>query len=520
MADKGQRRLVLSEEDYTSKLSLIVARDYFPEISRLERENSLLDCRLAGDAIGAVAVRRATRNSLEEEEAAAARREGDDRDVLESESNENTLARRNPPGANIQIRKRMRPLEEETVTGFVMRATNEDDDEFDSNLKQNIRENRQRLEAIYQTKSNPTSKTNENERPGGAISNLCLEMASDDFAPESNRTAWKHKPLMRNGLFFNPTPMRNSSETDSDAIGNVREQALLKNSTALMVLSDGSDDMPPPSKQHTSGLLSNRNAGKDKLTQNLLKSQLVEYIPKHKLEKKIEPSATRFPSNPSLIPIPGSALHGSLDEETDSDSHTDYMSSTDASTDLDAPLRSLSEERRRFKRKKESYRQSYPYVAMSSPRAKQQLPISTHGAIDGPPLVLSHQEEQLEKPESTSSFRMPSKNEREFAASNAEKLMARRARLASPSSLRRSSLKSGKHSSMCQALGPGSLTPAALSLMKAKSIKLRNRDAFGSALRRSYTPQVVHRSSSSKSSRRRRSANRPGDHAYNATPQR
>ena len=63
MADKGQRRLVLSEEDYTSKLSLIVARDYFPEISRLERENSLLDCRLAGDAIGAVAVRRATRNS-------------------------------------------------------------------------------------------------------------------------------------------------------------------------------------------------------------------------------------------------------------------------------------------------------------------------------------------------------------------------------------------------------------------------------------------------------------------------
>ena len=57
----GQRRLVLSEEDYTDKLSKIIQRDFFPDVSNLERQNALLDCRLRGDAVGAVAVRRAAR---------------------------------------------------------------------------------------------------------------------------------------------------------------------------------------------------------------------------------------------------------------------------------------------------------------------------------------------------------------------------------------------------------------------------------------------------------------------------
>ena len=65
------------------------------------------------------------------------------------------------------------------------------------NLKRDIKENRQRINEFYETSHEKNSK----ETP-----NLHLEMASDDFAPESNRIEWK-KPIERNSLFFNPTPI-------------------------------------------------------------------------------------------------------------------------------------------------------------------------------------------------------------------------------------------------------------------------------------------------------------------------
>eukprot|EP00536_Pseudo-nitzschia_multiseries_P002328 jgi/Psemu1/301329/fgenesh1_kg.30_\ len=199
-------------------------------------------------------------------------------------------------------------------------------------------------------------------------------------------------------------------------------------------------------------------------------------------------------------------------------------STTDASTDLDAPLRSVEEERRRFKQKQESnYR---PYVRMTPqiiPGAGNESPITTWGSIDGTPIILSGQEEPVEEPIAASPFRISSKSERECAASKAERMLARRAKLASSStasSLRPSSSKRKKNRVDSETRGSGSLTPAALSLL-AKT-KSRNRDAFGSALRTSYTPRVHHSSMSSGKRSRRSSSERPKkrDHAYNATPQR
>ncbi len=201
-----QRRLILSEEDYTSTLSSIVERDYFPDNQRLQAQNALLDARIRGDVAGAVAIRRATRKLLEHEEAIAVQRQQDDQDLMTEQQTTTT-----------GIRKRPRPLQEETITGFHARATNEDDHEFDSNLKQEIAENRQRLQDVFQ--GGKKAKDDDDDNDAKNKNWLLLEeMASDDFAPESNQIApseWK-KPGMKNSLFFNPSPLRGSNSELQD----------------------------------------------------------------------------------------------------------------------------------------------------------------------------------------------------------------------------------------------------------------------------------------------------------------
>lgn len=515
MANEGQRRLILTEDDYDSKLSTIVARDYFPDISRLEKKNDLLDQRLKGDALGAVEVRRASRRMIDEEERAAARRELGDRDLVEFDHANGTaitVRKDQKSSGKLMIRKRPRPLEEETLTGFVARATNEDDEEFDSNLKRDIRESRERLEDLHGGNTG-----NGNNKRIDSLNDPSLEMASDDFAPESNRIEWK-KPAARNGLFFNPTPMTNSS-TDETTTTN-EQQRLLGDGRSVSVPSKELALMPPPSKRQTSNMLSLRT-DKQKNNELALKSQLVQYIPKHALEKKIEPRATRFPSKDISFQMIAKSSKGILHDDTDSDSATDYMSTTtDASTDLDAPLRPVEEERRRRKRKKEL--EQWSYVAMTPqviPGTGGESPITTWGCIDGTPLVLSGQEEESE-PTVSSTFRVSSASDRETAARKAEKQIALRVKLASSS---RSSSKSRKKRTIVGTQRPGSLTPAALSLLEnTKSVQAPSRDTFGSSLRASYTPQARHDtvSSSSSRSRGRSSLHRKKDHAYNATPQR
>ena len=495
MTDKGQRRLVLTEEDYISNLSSIVARDFFPDVSKLQRQNALLDRRLEGDLAGAIAVRRATRRLIQDEENAATRREKDDHDITGETSKSVVVGSKTETHKGRPIRKRPRPLEEESLTGFVARATNEDDHEFDSNLKRDIKANRQRISEFYGTSNEKNDKNNTESSP-----NLHLEMASDDFAPESNRIEWKNQ-TMRNSLFFNPTPINAPSQNYHGTID--QEIKLIEGPVAQSVETEERSLMPPPSEQQTSGILSIHKAERQNAL-HLPKSELVEYIPKHNLQKKIQPIATRFPSKGSLLAKIGSnSGNGITGEEIDSASDTDYMS--EVSTDLDAPLRSVEEERRRFQSKKKSDGRSY--VAMTPliiPGAGSVSPITTWGTIDGTPIVLSGNGEPMG---TQSSFRMPDQSERESAANKADLLMAKRTKLASSSSKAKKKRSNSDRSS--------SLTPAALSLFEKTKGSQSRGSAFVSSLRTSYTPlpsSSASRKHSGKTRRRR-------DHAYNTTPQ-
>jgi hypothetical protein len=225
------------------------------------------------------------------------------------------------------------------------------------------------------------------------------------------------------------------------------------------------------------------------------KHALVEYVPKHALEKKIEPSQTRFPSS-KIVPFQnrGLVLASHLEEsETDG-------STTDASTDLDAPLRPIDQERSKRQRQNERTQQSY--VAMTPllvpGAAGNESPITTWGTVDSTPMVLSGREAG-EKSSSTS-FSVPAENERERAARKAESELARRVKRA------KSSSKSTQQKKL-------SLTPAAMALLeKTKRTPSRPRDAFASSLRSSYTPKPR------SSSRTHSSSRRTQDSAFNATP--
>jgi hypothetical protein len=373
-------------------------------------------------------------------------------------------------------------------------------------------------------------------------------MASDDFAPESNRIGWEewNQPKMQNGLFFNPTPNNGGSSSQQN---NNNDNNDRNNSKVLLDNNDISISSSASNKKETSLML----PPSKEQTHLILKSQLVEYIPKHSLEKKIVPNATRFPSklHPFMpMPMVINKDNGILNDGTkmDSDTDADYTSSTDASTDLDAPLRGVEEERRRLKRKQRSDQQSYvvmtPQIIPGSD-GNHQSSITTWGTA-GTPIISSgggqqESESELESnvapnnnfitstsssSSSASPFQISSTSERERAAQKAETILIRRAKLATSSS---SSSKARKRKNkniigITKAKkGVGSLTPAALSLLeKTKSTQSRSRDAFGSSLRTSYTPRIHSFMSSSSSSvkhRRGGSQYSKRDHAYNSTPQ-
>ncbi|KAL3915139.1 MAG: hypothetical protein SGILL_005787 [Bacillariaceae sp.] len=574
---RRQRRLVLSEEDYTSTLSSIVQRDYFPQIVHLERQNELLDARSKGDVAGAVAVRRDTRRWMKEEEAKEERRRMEDQDVIntegriiksESSSNHSDVTR----CAKTGIRKLPRQLSDENLTGFHARVTNEDDQEFDSNQKQENQTNRRRLEGLFQPHAG--SAASNGSSPYNNSQHL-LEMASDDFAPESNRNSpseWK-EPSMKNEFFFNPTPLRGASQPDQHEAGtklltnggtgsgfpSVDAAPAYGSTTALML---------PPSESQTKGMLRSKNAStvaKDEpramvvssaashIRESIDKSQLVEYIPKHCLEKRIEPSQTRFPSSSdSVIPVPNGRAgaivrHGNRQQYNDglldaSDTdNSSYVSSADEasyySTDLDAPLRPVEQERaRRLKRqRKEQKQQHRSYVAMTPQiipgTAGNLSPITTWGTIEDTPLVLSgkgtvdHQSQHSSFPslmdsKRSSSILMTGETQREKNARNAEMELERRSKKA-----KQASTKARKKKMAASKTAP--LTPAAMSLLqKTQRVSSRSRDAFGSSLRGTYsskpsrqrhTTASIASGSNVRGTSLRRLSNR--DHAYNTTPQ-
>lgn len=79
-----QARQVLTEEEYTSTLSSIISRDYYPSLSSLRRDVAILDKRKNGDIRGAVTLRRAHREICEQEEELALRERLEEEEALEN----------------------------------------------------------------------------------------------------------------------------------------------------------------------------------------------------------------------------------------------------------------------------------------------------------------------------------------------------------------------------------------------------------------------------------------------------
>lgn len=479
-----QRRKVLSEEEYTETLSAIVQREYFPEIPELERQVAILERRSQGDFAGAVAVRRAARRLKEHEEFLADQQEQGEHDLVD----------------NRNLRRTSRPLHFESLSGFHARVTSEDDQEFDSQQQQRIREHRERLDKLL--------------RPSKQETQVLLladsDMASDQFEATPNRiTATEHvAPGVRNSLFFNPTPMRNGA-------GSSTATALMKRIADGKTITSASSSqmqlMPPPA-----------NVSKKVIP----KHQLVEYIPKHAIEKRIESSQTRFPNQ--IIPFPSNAGRGFVPTTTRNGASSAWEtetdgSVTDVSTDLDAPSLPIDLERHREQRRREGDRQNY--VAMTPlivpGTSGNESPIMTWGEVDGTPLIISGKtgDELIGStigvdPE----YGLARESERERAAKRAADKLARRAKRAKMAS-GSSSVKSMP--SLHRSTTP-SLNPAALSLFQKTSQKAssRSNDTFASSLRSSYTPKVRSGSSVSSASRSHRSskARTKRDSAFNTTP--
>jgi len=496
-----QPRKVLSEEEFTSTLSSIVQRDYFPDLPELERQAAILEKRSQGDVVGAVALRRAVRRLQEHEEALGLQAEQGEYDLVTTSSSTN---------AAMNVRRRPRPLHEESLSGFHARVTNEDDQEFDSNQKQQVRENRERLDKLLRPSLH---------EGGGAKLLMMSEMASDQFNATPNRitiSEWK-APSVRNGLFFNPTPLQ-QHELSHGALGVAGTVARLTNGNDATENNSSSDLqdqlMPPPA--HV-------------IPKKLAKHQLVEYVPKHALEKRIEPSQTRFSNK--IIPYSAGTEHGLFRTPDSWDTETDG-SATEASTDLDAPFRPVPEERRLLQQARERHA-DYSYVAMTPiivpgrTAGGNESPITTWGMVDGTPLVISGQEpSEDETRRGAEYYGLAKESPRDKAARKAADKLASRAKRAKSAASSSNKTPAGNNN---RPNTTPSLTPAALSLFHKTThprVSSRSGDAFASSLRSSYTPKVRSGSSVCSSSstmrgqtlRNRNRAHATKDNAFNLTP--
>lgn len=450
-----QRRAVLSEEEYMSTLSDIVQRDYFPDLPSLRRQVAVLDRRAVGDVAGAVAIRRAARQ-LEEHEQSLAEEEVDAEQDVDPD----------------RLRKTPRPLQRESVTGFHARVTSEDNDEFDQMQRQEVKENRQRLQQVFSNRI-----TNGTDRQQGSETPL---LASDQFSAPIHRISaseWKNTETGTNGLFFNPKYVVPVETSERKLITNVSGDASADAERLLM---------PPPARvQKTNEELGNSSA-------LVRREDMVEYVPKYASEKQIEPSQTRFPSRIMLPPPP---------QRPATDSSTDY--STEASTDLDSPMLPLSVERqaakKRRKREQETFVSMTPLLVPGR-SAGNESPIITWGTVSGTPMVLGGMD-TFEAVVAQKSFVLPPESDRDNAARKAESKLEM---------AKRKTLKNHRCRMTPMDHMTASITPAARSLLAKTTPQphssVRSSSAFSTALRSSYTPKRKTNQSSSR------------DHAGKATP--
>ena len=433
----SKRRRVLPEEEYTANLAQVVQRQYFPDLPQLADTAALYERRAAGYVAGAVAIRRVMRQ----------RQIAEEQELLEQQQN------------NDQGAPAIRPLHQESLTGFHARVTSEDNAAYTQQQAQDEAERRQQQRLEYGTWSSRLTNGKPHDPvaalpPSNTLIGSPLPLASDQFNATPHRKSMQEyareaqEAPLQNALLFLPT-------AESEKAQNTL--ALPPSSTQSTYHSS----MPPPSRQSQTQIISSLPSYQDR-------------------EKRIEPAATRFPSannNPATHTLglyrPPAGLN--LEEsESESETTLDYASTTDASTDLDAPARfSLPMERRLGQRRKarelETMVQMTPLITPGSNDDEE--PIMTWGEVAATPLVLSGATNTTET-ESTSTepaFAV-TVSAQDRAAEKARRRMEQRARLASATPQRRAAPQ----------------RPS--SIFSARPASARSASSLGTALRSSYTP--------------------------------
>lgn len=523
-----QRRIVLTEEEYTNTLSSIITRDYYPSLPSLYRDAAILQKRSEGDIASAVQIRRAARTLSTHEELKA-----------QSDEMEEMIAKENGG-----IRKRARPLDRENVDGFHQRVTTEDNAEFEENMRREVKEKKQMMDIVYQSSgsdyrkvgqmllaSSTDSATKRNDSKRLQLCDTPL-MASDEFNAPAERiqtagtTIEGKNKTDRNAFFFTPQHLTEGSDDRivSSQSGHPPTQVLL----------DDSKMMPPPSSNAASVLVQMETSLSTMPSnrKDIIRMHMVEYKAKPfsiqgSITKQIVPSNTRFQyqtesrivvsaSNRSIEPEPAPATHQKLVYDTDSS----------AVTDLDETPLSINVERQR--RLQQIERDRNTFVTMTPliiPGRDDGSPIMTWGDVASTPLVTrgdkSNECSVLSMPSQyNGNYKLPSEDRREGVAKEAEDRVAKKAKRFKSSGKKVSDVQGKSTSSVLDRAS--SLTPAARALLarsnsnlssrvsanSSMKIAARSSSAFGSALRSSYTPRSEKATHNSARSGRRSNLNR------------
>ena len=413
-----QPREILEEDEYTSTLSHIVTRDYYPSLHSLRRDAAILDARSRGDISSAVAIRRMHRkDEMQREREWKEEMEEESKAVQDEEDKETSIMPYiNHQGNKIQVRSKPRPLKHETITGFHQRVTSEDNAEYESIQEEERKDREKKLGIIYSTKEgnegrlmieaamnntekeevvNPYNKASRAlmgcDTPIELSSDLYdapptsgLRITQDGSATDGDKSATKNNNgLGRNGLFFqplhrrleyNPTNTGQLMLTDGTSTSSGGTFLALENNTNTASSKEDNikpDNllMPPPPARQSSTMVKHDNnpiqlsAMKSNIKTIDDRCQLVEYLPKPAVPD-INPPATRFPyqNESRLLAKTNNSLGHMYNRQSSIQSMASYTEASDT-TDLDASPRSL--ERERAARQKARKRENETFIAMT-----------------------------------------------------------------------------------------------------------------------------------------------------------
>ena len=513
---EGQTRDVLEEEEYTSTLSHIIARDYYPSLHSLRRDQAILDARRTGDVASAVAIRRAARKAEIERDNEWSKEQEEELNAYK----ETAIVPRvhGVAGCKVHVRKRPRELKHETVNGFHSRVISEDNAEFDANQERERKVREKRLGIIFAAKDNKEGRlmiedgesASAPEKGSGNLARalLCespIGLSSDLYDAEpsaglritgENKNASDSrdsaaKGIGRNGLFFQPQHLANDSgQTNGGpllltAAPSSGTFLSLENGSSVAVAKTATVEgrntdqllMPPPPNRSSEQMNDVESELRSSGTSTAVVDK-VEYLPKP-LERDINTQATRFQHQNESRLLARSTNGVVLNRDGS-------LTDTSASTDLES-FAPLSEERSAYKRAKQKEHDTFvPMTPLIHPGQKEEQ-LMTWGNVESTPMVLGGKAVDGVDWEPTESDAAPSydvvdNTSREALARRAERKIqdARAAyRSAGKQNTSASSVADDERSVHSAASASAvdraaSLTPAAQALLKANSRRPQN----------------------------------------------